>query len=68
MDHVRVPLSISDYYAGQPGGTQQTALMADPAAPVTSTTPHIHDVTITDLTAKNAETAGVVLGLARSAD
>ncbi|WP_346344173.1 glycoside hydrolase family 28 protein, partial [Gluconobacter kondonii] len=26
MDHVRVPLSISDYYAGQPGGTQQTAL------------------------------------------
>ncbi len=63
MDHVRVALSISDYYAGQPGGTQQTALMADPAAPVTSTTPHIHDVTITDLTATNAETAGVVLGL-----
>ncbi|GBR50338.1 endopolygalacturonase [Gluconobacter sphaericus NBRC 12467] len=63
MDHVRVPLSISDYYVGQPGGTQQTALMADPAAPVTSTTPHIHDVTITDLTATNAETVGVVLGL-----
>ena len=63
MDHVRVPLSISAYYAGQPGGTQQTALMADSAAPVTSTTPHIHDVTITDLTATNAETVGVVLGL-----
>ncbi|MBS1058382.1 glycoside hydrolase family 28 protein, partial [Gluconobacter kondonii] len=30
MDHVRVPLSISDYYAGQPGGTQQTALMTEP--------------------------------------
>ncbi|MFT9450420.1 glycoside hydrolase family 28 protein [Gluconobacter japonicus] len=63
MDHVRVPLSISDYYAGQPGGTQQIALMGDSAAPLMSTTPHIHDVTITDLTATNAETAGVVLGL-----
>ena len=63
MDHVRVPLSISDYYAGQPGGTQQTALMTEPAAPVTSTTPHIHDVTITDMTATNAGTVGVVLGL-----
>lgn len=63
MNHVRAPLSISDYYAGQPGGTQKTVSMTDPAAPVTSTTPHIHDVTITDLTAKNAETAGVVLGL-----
>ncbi|MDG6095675.1 glycoside hydrolase [Acetobacter sp. AN02] len=63
MNHVRAPLSISDYYTGQPGGTQKTVSMTDPAAPVTSTTPHIHDVTITDLTAKNAETAGVVLGL-----
>ncbi len=63
MNHVRAPLSISDYYAGQPGGTQKTVSMTDPAASVTSTTPHIHDVTITDLTAKNAETAGVVLGL-----
>lgn len=63
MDHVRVPLSISDYYAGQPGGTQQTVSMTDPAAPLTSTTPHIHDVTIADLRATNAEIAGVVLGL-----
>ncbi|WP_249193870.1 glycoside hydrolase family 28 protein [Gluconobacter wancherniae] len=63
MDHVRVPLSISDYYAGQPGVTQQTVSMTDPTAPVTSTTPHIHDVTITDMTATNAETVGVVLGL-----
>jgi len=63
MDHVRVPLSISDYYAGQPRGTQQIVSMTEPTAPVTSTTPHIHDVTITDLTATNAETAGVVLGL-----
>jgi len=63
MDHVRVPLSISDYYAGQPGGTQQTVSMTDPVAPVTSTTPHIHDVTITNMMAINAETVGVVLGL-----
>ena len=51
----------------QPGLVQQTVSMTDPVAPVTSTTPHIHDVTITDLTAINAKTAGVGLGLPEAA-
>lgn len=60
---VRTPLSISDYYSGEPGGGSLPEGRQDTPRPITPTTPRIHDVTIRDLRASGADTAGLLAGL-----
>lgn len=64
MDGVNTPITITDSYSGQSGSDKgnSTLPVIAPAAQ-TLTTPFIHDVHITHLTATNAQTAGVLYGL-----
>ena len=57
MEDVKVAVLISEYYPkALPEGAVETA-------PITRLTPHFHDITIENLTAKNSAWAGVVIGL-----
>ncbi len=58
MKDVKNPLVISEYYPRilPPAGAMEPA-------PVTRLTPHFHDITIENLTATGAGTAGAIVGL-----
>lgn len=56
MTGVKYPIYFSEYYPHIPAQT-------DPTQPVTSLTPHFHDITVTNLKATNSSHAGVVVGL-----
>ena len=56
MTGVKYPIYFSEYYPSIPS-------QSDPAQPVTSLTPHFHDITVTNFTATNSTYAGVVVGL-----
>jgi polygalacturonase len=58
MDGVKTPILISEYYPKIPEH--------DTAQPVTRLTPHFHDISITNLKAIGAETAGIIVGLPES--
>ena len=62
MFDVKTPMLFTDSYAGQSGAADAPLPVIEPAA-VTATTPFIHDVTVTDLKAVNAQIAGVFSGL-----
>lgn len=67
MDKVNTPITITDSYTGQSGSDKNTnALPVIPDAKVSLTTPYIHDIKITNLTATGAENAGVLYGLPES--
>src|SRR5579871_399391 len=63
MKGVALPLSINDYYPAL-GGPQEPPYQA--ARPVTATTPHVHDISITDLTATGANVQSFIEGLPES--
>ena len=58
MDDVGTPILITEYYPKIPD--------RDPAQPVTRLTPRFHDISITNLTATGAKTAGFIVGLPES--
>ncbi|GAB4063804.1 glycoside hydrolase family 28 protein [Uliginosibacterium sediminicola] len=60
MQHVGMPLSITAYYPNVP---------AERGAPqaLSATTPHIHDVTISQLQAEDSKSAGRFIGLPEAA-
>jgi hypothetical protein len=63
MKGVALPLSINAYYPAL-GGPQEPPYQA--AQPVTATTPHVHDISITDLTATGANVQSFIEGLPES--
>ena len=58
MENVATPILITEYYPRIPDH--------DAAQPVGRLTPHFHDISITNLTATGAKTAGFVVGLPES--
>lgn len=58
MENVQTPILVSEYYPKIPEH--------DVAQPVTRLTPHFHDISITNLHATGAKTAGVIIGLPES--
>jgi polygalacturonase len=58
MEDVATPVLITEYYPRIPE--------RDSAQPVTRLTPHFHDISITNLSAIGAKTAGFVVGLPES--
>lgn len=58
MVGVKTPILVSEYYPKVPEH--------DEAQPVSQLTPHFHDISITDLKATGAETAGFIIGLPES--
>jgi len=58
MQDVGTPILITEYYPRIPDH--------DSAQPVGRLTPHFHDISITNLTATGAKTAGFVIGLPES--
>jgi polygalacturonase len=58
MEDVGTPILITEYYPKIPD--------QDSVRPVTRLTPHFHDISITNLTATGAKTAGFVVGLPES--
>ena len=58
MEDVGTPILITEYYPRIPDH--------DSAQPVGRLTPHFHDISITNLTATGAKTAGFVVGLPES--
>lgn len=58
MENVQTPILVSEYYPKIPEH--------DAAQPVTRLTPHFHDISITNLHATGAKTAGVIVGLPES--
>jgi polygalacturonase len=58
MEDVGTPILITEYYPRIPD--------QDSAQPVTRLTPHFYDISITNLTATGAKTAGFVVGLPES--
>jgi len=56
MTNVKYPIYFSEYYPNIPPQT-------DPALPITSMTPHFHDITVTNLIAIGSTYAGVVVGV-----
>jgi hypothetical protein len=58
MEAVGTPILITEYYPRIPDH--------DSAQPVGRLTPHFHDISITNLTATGAKTAGFVVGLPES--
>lgn len=56
MAKVKYPIYFSEYYPTIPP-------QSDPAQPVTSGTPHYHDITINNLTVTGSPYAGVVVGV-----
>ncbi|CCE09491.1 conserved exported hypothetical protein [Bradyrhizobium sp. STM 3843] len=69
MTDVTTPISISEYYPTIPSATQGD--LSQPHIPATQ--PHVHDITISDLTATNPKTVrnvvttgGLIIGLPES--
>ncbi len=58
MENVQTPILISEYYPKIPEH--------DAAQPITRLTPHFHDISITNLHATGAKTAGFIVGLPES--
>ena len=58
MEDVGTPILITEYYPRIPE--------QDAAQPVTRLTPHFHDISISNLTATGAKTAGFIVGLPES--
>ncbi len=58
MKDVKTPILISEYYPKIPAN--------DEKQPVTRLTPHFHDISIKNLTAVGAKTAGFIVGLPES--
>ena len=58
MEDVATPVLITEYYPRIPE--------QDSAQPVTRLTPHFHDISITNLSATGAKTAGFIVGLPES--
>jgi hypothetical protein len=58
MEDVGTPILITEYYPRIPDH--------DAAQPVGRLTPHFHDISITNLTATGAKTAGFIVGLPES--
>src|SRR6202044_3702281 len=58
MEDVATPVLITEYYPHIPDH--------DSAQPVTRLTPHFHDISIANLSATGAKTAGFILGLPES--
>jgi polygalacturonase len=58
MEDVATPVLITEYYPRIPE--------RDSAQPVTRLTPHFHDISITNLSATGAKTAGFIVGLPES--
>jgi len=58
MEDVGTPILISEYYPHIPD--------KDSAQPVSRLTPHFHDISITNLSATSAKTAGFIVGLPES--
>jgi polygalacturonase len=58
MEEVATPVLITEYYPHIPEH--------DSAQPVTRLTPHFHDISITNLSAAGAKTAGFIVGLSES--
>lgn len=59
MENVGTPIEITDYYhAGREKGAKPVA-----AAPVSPLTPHMHDITIENVTASGAALAMQIAGL-----
>ncbi|WP_427924175.1 pectinesterase family protein [Streptomyces sp. cg40] len=56
MTDVTTPIQITGYYPSIPAD-------GDAAQPVTSTTPNYHDITLADITATGATTAGQIVGV-----
>ncbi|MDC0612454.1 glycosyl hydrolase family 28 protein [Vibrio sp.] len=65
MVDVHTPILFTESYTGQSGASDEPLPTIEPVA-VTKTTPFIHDVAITNLTADNASIAGVFSGLPES--
>ncbi|MFM2477943.1 glycoside hydrolase family 28 protein [Celerinatantimonas sp. MCCC 1A17872] len=65
MIDVQTPILFTESYTGQ-SGAADAPLPAIKAAPITKTTPFIHDVSITNLVAVNANIAGIFNGLPES--
>jgi polygalacturonase len=63
MTGVGVPIDFDAYYPGIAGPTEPPY---DAAAPITATTPYVHDITITNVTATGAVTQSVIVGLPES--
>lgn len=63
MEGVGTPLAINAFYYCDPDG-RSAAVQSRTPAPVDDTTPHIHDISLTDVTATGVRIAAVaVLGL-----
>jgi len=62
MQQVKTPLVITDSYGGN-GGYSADSVSPIAAQPLTATTPRIHDVTIENLHASGAHSAGIISGL-----
>ena len=58
MENVQTPILVSEYYPKIPEH--------DAAQPVTRLTPHFHDISVPNLHATGAKTAGVIVGLPES--
>jgi hypothetical protein len=58
MEDVATPVLVTEYYPRIPD--------RDAAQPVTRLTPHFHDISITNLSAAGAKTAGFIVGLPES--
>jgi polygalacturonase len=58
MEDVGTPVLLTEYYPKIPD--------RDSAQPVTRLTPHFHDISITNLSATEAKTAGFIVGLPES--
>jgi polygalacturonase len=63
MTGVGVPIIFDAYYPGL-GGPHEPPY--DRAAPITATTPYVHDITIANVTAIGATTQSVIVGLPES--
>jgi polygalacturonase len=63
MTGVTLPIILDAYYPGA-GGPHEPPY--DRAAPITTTTPYVHDITIANLTATGALTQSVIVGLPES--
>ncbi len=62
MNHVGVPLVITDSYGGN-GGYDSNSVSPLAPAPLSRYTPFIHDISISHLTASDANSAGIISGL-----
>jgi polygalacturonase len=63
MNNVYLPIGISDYYPAYVGPTEPPY---QAAAPITPTTPYVHDITIENIAATGAGAQSVIEGLPES--